>query len=156
MREEQPDVLEMLIKHELALKQLYEVFAAAFMNRQDFWQTLAADEQGHAHRLGKLRSEPTIDNWLLHDSGLKLQAITSSIGYVESQIVRAREGRLSLLQALSIAKDLEDALIEKQFSRLGDSVCVEIRSILMDLAAETEGHRKALAEALDTEKQLRS
>lgn len=95
---------------------------------------------------------PAVDTWLLRDSGLRLQAIKSSIGYVESQIARAQEGRLSLVQALSIAKDLEHALIEEQFSRLSDSLHVEAGPILAQLAAETEGHRNVLAEALDAER----
>jgi rubrerythrin len=152
MNERGSDFLEMLIRHEAAVGQLYEAFAALFTDRRDFWQALAADERGHADRLGELGSEPAISNWLLHDSGLRPQAIKSSIGYVESQIVRAQEGRLSLMQALAIAKDLEHALIEEQFSRLSDSVHVGASPILMELAAETEGHRSVLADALDAER----
>ena len=80
MREDEPDVLEMLIRHELAIKQLYEIFAAMFTNRQDFWQSLAGDEQKHADWLGRLRSESITDKRLLYDSRLKPQAIKSSIG----------------------------------------------------------------------------
>ncbi len=152
MKEDEPDVLEMLIRHELAIKHLYEVFAAMFKNRQEFWQSLAGDEQRHANRLGALRSESTLDKWLLHNSRFKPNAIKSSIGYVERQVVRAQEGKFSLLQALSIARDLESALLEKQFSNLSNSTSERIRSIFMDLAAETERHRKAVVEAIDTEK----
>jgi hypothetical protein len=44
MRNDESDVLELLIRHELVIKQLYEIFAATFANRQDFWQSLAGDE----------------------------------------------------------------------------------------------------------------
>lgn len=156
MREDSPDVLEMLIRHELAIKQLYEIFATLFTKRQDFWQSLAKDEQRHADLLGTLRSEPTLDTWLLHDSRLRPQAITSSIKYVESQIVRAEVGNLSVLQALAIARDLENALIEKQFSKLSESVSKEVRAILEDIATETERHRKSVGVAMNTEKQQSS
>ena len=156
MKEVEPDVLEMLIGHELVIKQLYEVFAATFKHRQEFWQNLARDEQGHADRLASLRSESTVNRWLLHESRLKPNAIKSSIGYVERQVARAREGNFSLLQALSIARDLEDALLEKHFSKLSDSTSERFRSILMDLAAETERHRKVLVEAIETEKRQSS
>jgi hypothetical protein len=52
-----------------------------------------------------------MDKWLSQSSRIKPQAIKSSIGYVESQIVRAQKDSLSLVQALSIAKDLENALL---------------------------------------------
>jgi hypothetical protein len=88
----------------------------------------------------------------VYDSRLKLQAIKSSIGYVESQIVGAHEGRFSLVQALSIARDLENALLEKHFSRVHAMVPDEVGSMLMDLAADTERHRNEITEALNREK----
>ncbi len=91
--------------------------------------------------------------WL--DSGLRPQAVKSSVAYVESQRARAEEGGLGLLQALAIARDLENALIENEFSKLSGPVNVEIGSVLEDLAAETERHRKTLAEALESERRLR-
>ncbi len=92
----------------------------------------------------------------MRDSQWKHQAIKTSIGYVEKQISRAREGEFSLLQALSIARDLGSALLERQFCRPRDWAPKEIRLVLMDLAAETGGHRKALVEAIDAEKRRSS
>jgi len=152
MKDDEPDVLEMLARHELALKQLYDLFAAQFAHRQDFWQGLARDEQRHADALGTLRSDPAAIAWLAKDSGLKPQAIKSSIGYVESQIARARGGTLNPLQALAIARDLESALIEKQFSRLSGSAPAEIRKVVTVLATETERHHKGIVDAIHAEK----
>jgi hypothetical protein len=41
---DEPDVLELLIRHELVIKQLYEIFASMSENRREFWQSLAVDE----------------------------------------------------------------------------------------------------------------
>ena len=155
MTDEEPHFLELLIEHESVVGRLYEVFASLYPDRERFWRSLAAAEQMHAEKLGELGSEPSLGRWLSHESGLRPQAIKSSIGYVESQIERAQEGRLSSLQALSIAKDLENALIEEQFSRMGDSVHLKASPILRQLAAETEAHRKTLADALEAEKRWR-
>jgi hypothetical protein len=100
-----------------------------------------------------LRSEPSINTLFLHDSQIKPQAIVLSIRYVESQTERAQKGNFNLLQALSIAKDLESALLEKQFSKLSDFASKEMRAILVNIAAETERHRSAIVEVLDAEKQ---
>lgn len=152
MTTDAPDVLELLIDHELSIKRLYEAFVAAFNDLRGFWQTLAGDEQGHADRLEKLRTEPTLNLWLTHEGRLKPPAIKSSIEYVQSQTTRAQGGGLSLLQALAIARDLESALIERQFLAPSEPVCAEIRSTLMELTAETERHRQVVADALETEK----
>ncbi|MCE5254806.1 MAG: hypothetical protein LLG45_11485, partial [Actinomycetia bacterium] len=103
-----------------------------------------------------LGSDPTINGWLLRESGLRLQVVRSSIGYIDSQKERAREGRLNLLQALSIAGDLETALIEEQFSRMSGSSHVAATPILTELAVETERHRRILSEAVEAERRALS
>ncbi|MBN1319226.1 MAG: hypothetical protein JXA87_00150 [Thermoleophilia bacterium] len=149
---EEPDILGALIDHELAIKRLYETFAAMSVDRQDFWQTLARDEQRHADQLAGLRSEESVAGWLLRDGGVRIQSIRSSIAYVESQIERAQGDGVSAILALTIAGDLEDALIEEQLSRIGTSGCAVLGTVLERLATETEQHRKTLLAALEIER----
>jgi rubrerythrin len=92
----------------------------------------------------------------LHEKGLRPQAVRSSLTYVESQRVRAEEGGIGLLQALAIARDLENALIESQFSKLADPANDDIRMVMTELSTETERHRGTLAEALEAERRSRS
>ncbi len=148
MRKDEPELLEMLVRHESVVKELYEIFSTMFKDSQSLWKSLAADEQKHVEWLETLRSESTIGG-LLQGSQLKPQAITMSIRYVESQLARAREGKLSLLQAFSIARDLENAAVERVFSKLAGSAPEKIRSVLIDLSAETEKHRRTIIEALE-------
>ena len=59
MDQQEPDILELLIEHELALKRLYEAFALDFADRRDLWLSLARDEQGHAlvaEEIGRLKA----------------------------------------------------------------------------------------------------
>ena len=153
MKEDELNILELLIRNELAIRQLYERYASLFVNNKDFWKRLADDEQRHADALGTLRTESHINKLLLQEGQIKPQAIKLSIGYIESQAERAQKDNINLLQALSIAKDLESALLEKQFSKLSDLASKEMKAILMDLAIETERHRGAIVEALNAEKQ---
>lgn len=142
------DILELLIRHELALKELYGIFAAAFPGHQDLWNRMVADEQKHADLLGTLRGDRALDKWSLPGSPLKPQAIKASLGYVESQIIKAREGKFTVMQALSVARDLENALLEKQIAKLGESPSGGIQSVARVLVAETTDHRNALIEAI--------
>jgi len=152
MKEDELTILELLIRHELAIKQLYEIYATTFTDWQTLWQRLAEDEQRHADVLGMLRTESNIDNLLIHEGKIKPQAIKLSISYVEGQAERAQKDNINMLQALSIAKDLESALLEKQFSRLSDFTSKDVKIILMNLAAETGRHRDAIVEALNAQK----
>jgi len=156
MTENVPDVLDLLIRNELAIKRLYEAFAALFPERQSFWRRIAGDEARHAHWLETLQGQPAFRRWFLSGSRLRPQAIEASIGYVGAQTEKARLGGFTLLEALSVSTDLEAALLEKQFTKMRGSAPPQIRSILTDLETETGQHQQTLAEALDAEKrQLR-
>jgi rubrerythrin len=146
------DVLALLIEHELAIKRLYEVFAVVLPDRRNLWESLVRDEQGHADRLERLRPQSSEVGRLWLDSGLRPQAVRSSITYVESQRARAEQRGLRSVQALSIARDLESALIENEFSKLAGPVNQEIRSVIDAIAVETDRHRRSLEEVLEAER----
>ncbi len=149
MIEPMPDVLQLLVQHEVAIKQLYEAFAATFAHRREFWQGLAADEQRHADSLGTLRLAAATKQLL---ERIRPQAIKSSIAYVESQAIKARARLLTLLQALALARDFETALLEKQFAVLIGAASKEVGAVITGLVAETEQHRKAILEAIAGER----
>lgn len=146
------DVLDMLIRHELAMKRLYELFSETFESHREFWQRIAADEQRHADLIGELQST------LFHEKGLHPfvrltpQGVTTSIGYIEEQITRAHKGGFSLLQALSVARDIESALLERQFSRMQGAGMKELGPVLKTLVIETERHFGEITQALNAER----
>lgn len=146
------DFLQALILHESTFGTLYGVFSEIFPARAQFWRALAVEEQRHAEMLGELGSDPAINHWLLDESGLRSRALVSSIEYVESQIDRARKGDFTLLQALSVARDLESALIEEQFARMVQSPHIVATPVLMELANQTEWHLRLLTDALEAER----
>jgi hypothetical protein len=146
------DLVELLVKHELALGALYEGFAEALAGHKQLWRTLAADEHGHAEMVETLRGDPAVNRWLLHGTGVKPFAVKSSIDYMDNIAARARAGGLSSLQALSIAKDMETSLIEEQFSKMSPALSEEVASLIAELVADTERHRRTIVEALEVER----
>lgn len=154
MREGGLDVLGLLIKHELALKELYEIFATMLKNHEGFWQNLAADEKRHAEWIVELQSNPITGKW--YDSQFTPQAIETSIGYVKKQTAKAKAINFSSLEALSIARDLESALLERHFYNLTKSAPRETWSVLVKLTDETERHLKIVVQELASEKQKSS
>lgn len=146
---DEADLMNLLVEHELALARLYEACGDVFRDQRALWQGLAAEERGHADTLQHLRSDPDVARWLLHDSGLKPPAVRSSITYTDAQLQRVQEGGVGALRALSIAKDLEDALVEKRFARLDPGACTRSAPVLEAFLADIERHRSALAEAIE-------
>ncbi len=148
MADRDADLLDLLAAHESAIKRLYEAFARRFPERAGLWRGIAAEEQRHADWLSGLRdtATPAARSWLA--SRFKAQAIRLSTAYVEERTAAAGSGALDLRGALSVSRDLENALLERQFSRLDEAVPAALRPVLRDLAAETDGHRRAFDAAL--------
>lgn len=148
---ESGDIMQMLIKHELTMKRLYEVFAGTFPRHKDLWSGLAADEQRHADVLKKVMYEPGIDEWVFQENRLTPQSIKFSDSFIEKQIDKAESGTLSAKQALDIARDLEGALVEKQFLRIGNLSSEELRDALIPVSLDTQRHFDMVEEALAAE-----
>ncbi len=153
MSENEQDVLALMIRHELALKRLYEVLAGTFKKNEQFWQDLAGEEGKHAQWLAKLKTYPKVSQWLQHNIKVKPQAIRMSTEYVEDQIEKAGHKSFSVLQALSIVRDIESALLERQFFKLKDTAPKELSNVMNRLAQETERHLKTVTEKFFMEKQ---
>lgn len=149
---DESDLMGLLAGHELALARLYEVCSDVFPDKRDLWRGLAMEERGHAETLERLRSDPDVVRWSLHDSNLKPQAVRSSTAYVDTQLRRVQEGSVGALRALSIAKDLEDALVEKQFAKLDPTAFPRSAPVLEAFIADIQRHRSTIAEAIEMER----
>jgi len=149
MQENEANSLELMIEHEEAIRKIYERFAELFADQRALWGEMAKEELRHADCLRGLWASEPIRRWFQITPEFKRLAIQGSIDYVEAQRKRAERGELDLLEALSIAKDLEEALIEKQFVRLNISGPEEVKKVVRELVADTHRHRKRIAESLD-------
>jgi hypothetical protein len=152
MTGDEPDIVDLMMQHELAIGRLYAGFAAEFSHEQDLWEALTRDEQAHADKLGVLRRDPFVNRWLSHQSGIKPQAVRSSIAYVDELEARARAGKFNLVGALSAARDLETALIELEFSKIDPTISADAGEVLQDLHEETRRHLAAVTSALEIER----
>lgn len=76
---EEKNSLDLLIRHEMALKRLYELFAEVFTEDRAFWEEIAMEEQKHADCFQGLSSKEALRKWFMNDGRLKQLAIERSI-----------------------------------------------------------------------------
>jgi hypothetical protein len=152
LKEDARGVVQMLADHELALKELYQTYATALPSLKDLWLKLAEDEQRHADWLDSLGSGAGGANGPGPGSWPRPAAIETSLKYVRGQIVRARQAQVTLLIALSVAKDLESALLEKEFFKVAQGASPEVRAVLGRLITATETHWQTVTDALNAAK----
>ncbi|MHB8907421.1 MAG: hypothetical protein ACYDAA_00895 [Syntrophales bacterium] len=144
--------LDLLIRHETAIGHLYELFAEVLPEQRTFWEEMKEEERKHADFLQELSHKEPLKKWFMNNGRFKTLAIEGSIEYIERQLERVKKAGIGMLEALSIANDLEEALIEKQFISLNISGPEEIRNVMKGLVADTQRHRKTIAEKLKLHK----
>ena len=134
------ELLELLADHEAAIGRLYRAYSERFGEHREFWLRLAREEQDHASWIRSLF--PLVQEGTLGVVAGRFlpAAIRSSLDYVEQRIADASDGDLALVTAVSVATDLEDAMIEKRFFEVIDADSPELRRVLARLAASTREH----------------
>ena len=138
--------LELMAEHEKVISRLYQEYARKFPKYQDFWSKLASEEIEHARWISRLHAQ--VKDGLLHfnEGRFKEAAIKTSLEYVKSKITEAQKENISAKKALSVARDLENGLIEKKYFEIFAFDCREIKQVFLDLAAATRKHYHRIEE----------
>ena len=135
-------LIELLARNETVLSQLYRTYAKRFPAQEAFWNRLTEDELRHAdwvHALGLQAAEGAV---AFKSRRYTEKTLRGFIAYIKELIPRAEYH--TLVQCLSLALDIEKALIEKKFFVVfaGDSPA--FARLLKRLAAATGKHIEAV------------
>lgn len=135
------EIIDLLAENELGLKQLYEFYAKTFPKEAVFWLDIANDEKEHAMALLSLK-ERVDDIYVYFDEKrFTPEAIQSTKDYIDERIKYVIENKIDLLTALSVARDLENSLIERNYFKVFETDVPEIKNVLKKLEKETLEHR---------------
>jgi hypothetical protein len=144
MRTSEMSVLELWIRHELAVKRLYEVFAIMFEKHEEFWDKLAKQEQSHAENLSRFRTRQSMESWLLSEMQLTPELILKATEYVEEKRELATKRQVNATQAFSLAENIEKFLVDGVFSKIRGTPPPGVRAVLETLMEETKIHLASL------------
>ena len=146
-------VVELLAQNEEAISRLYEAYSQRFPDYQDFWSGLAGDEENHAIWLRSLALRAGA-GWLEFKEGrFNTAAIQTFSQYLDEELAKAQEPDLPLINALTTAKYIEEALIERNYFEVFEGDSFEAKRTLARLADETERHVGIVEKAWEKEKQ---
>ena len=138
------EILGALKDHELALAELYEVYADNFPEYKDFWTRFSSEEVQHADWINTLQTkfEESTEDFVVER--FPIGAVENSTKYVKKQADTARQSDMPLINALSTAVHLEQALIEKKYFEVFEGDSVKTKHILSLLAQSTQKHYEKL------------
>ena len=140
-----PDkILYAMKEHELAIAELYKVYAEKFPEYKDFWSKFSSEEIQHADYINSLQTVVEESNEDFVIERFKIGAIENSTKYIKNLADTARQSDISLVNALSTAVYLEQALIEKNYFEVFESDSKQTKHILSLLAEDTRKHYEKL------------
>ena len=140
-----PDkILEAMKEHELALAELYEVYADKFPEYKDFWTKFSREEYQHADWINTIqtRVEESTEDFVVER--FPIGAVEHSTEYVKKLANTSRHQDMLLINALSTAVHLEQALIEKKYFEVFEGDSAKIKKTLSLLAQSTQKHYEKL------------
>ena len=117
LKDNQIKILMLVHELEKTLGEIYGLFAEKFPEYNTLWQTLIQDELSHAEAVRKLYQLTYERKSAFHEGILKVEGVQSIIDYVKGVCEAAKLGKLTALQALKTAHDIEKSLIERNIFR---------------------------------------
>jgi hypothetical protein len=132
--------LDLLKEHELAIGRLYAAYARRFPRDREFWLGLSQEERQHAEWVESLRVRVDEDRSALAANRFPTGTIELSLAYVSRLIESADAPSLTRANALSIALDLERALLEHKYFEVFRSGNPQIERTLQLLRQCTQSH----------------
>jgi rubrerythrin len=143
-------IIDLLIRHEEEIGNLYKACAVKFPDSAGFWQTLVIEEQAHADVLRQLEKQLVTQKVFLNDRKFNVTGVQTAIDHVNRQKQMVEEGSLTLLQIMSIALDIEQAIIDRNFFEVFDTDSPSMKREFADLRTHTVEHVRRISTKLDT------
>ncbi len=141
--------LDMMMKLELAMADLYRACSEVFLVHREFWTEMHAAENKHAAHLKRVKA------MLAERPGrfelgrpFKLGAIQTIIGGIRWDMERLRNRELGLRNMLYISRDLEKSMLESSYWEIIKSDDPQFLSHVAEIVEETHGHHQSLEEKI--------
>jgi hypothetical protein len=142
-----------LMENETALGRLYELFGQTFPQDAELWVSLARDEYRHSVWIRQACEAVTPEQRQQSLLSIRVPAVEKMIQYVGSIAERCRRGELTRLNALALARDLENSLLESRLLGTLSSGAARLVLLQKSLVESTTEHRQRIVDALDRVRQ---
>jgi len=151
---QQIETLGLMAAHEWAIAELYEEYAARFAEHATFFRELAAEEKEHARLIVSFADDVRCHAVQVNPDRLSSIRILESLDNVlrRRKDAQSQQGP-SLVNALSVCADLENAMIERRYFDVIQGDGPKLAKLLRALETDSEAHRDKVRQALASAQQ---
>jgi len=143
----QDKIIDLMLKQETLLANLYQIFAKKFPVYEKLWHKLAREEKKHAGWIEQLHTASEKKVVLFNEGRVKPPHLETFVLNIEKKIKQAEADGFTARQALVCTIELERSLIEKEVFLHFVGITEKARNVMSFLAKETKEHQE-LAENL--------
>jgi hypothetical protein len=141
-------LLDLLKQIELSIAQLYTAFAAAFPEDALLWDDLRAEEIVHANRAAALKAMVVENRDAFAPDRFNPAVLKTYLSGLADNARRLKNNEIGRRQALVIARDFENTLVEGSFFRVVKSTLPEFEKLAEQIELETKVHKHKLDDYL--------
>ncbi|MBU2044154.1 MAG: hypothetical protein KJ619_02855 [Candidatus Omnitrophica bacterium] len=139
----------LLVKNEEAVSELYKIMARKFPFKREFFMALSQEELIHASWISNFYPEFENGSLKFNQDKLSQEIIQKHIDKVEAAVREFKAKKLSLVDALSVALDIEMTLAEANFFEIKQSDPQTIQGLLQSLKDAFILHSSRIKEELE-------
>jgi hypothetical protein len=136
--EDRKKLIPLLIEHEIALRTLYRKYAKQFPELQQFWTKLSNEEQEHSQMLQSLKRKAPLKAPEKR-MNINIKSVETALMFCRNEITGADRVE-NVKEALAIAKNAENTIIERKFFEIFHEYPTEIEKVFRKIEESTQEH----------------
>lgn len=136
------DVLDHMEQNETTIAEFYHACGEAFAGHREFWSGIEEQELKHAGYIQRMKA--IIGKKPEHfEKGrpFNIMAARTIISGVQNNTAKLRSGQLQMINALAIARDNEQAIMESRYNEVVKTEDVEYLTLVKEIVEDTAGHK---------------
>ncbi len=133
---------ELIAQHELAIADIYRLFARMFPSAGTFWNELVKDELEHKALVGSIEEHVKRGEWAFKRPDFRTSSIVESMDFIALKKRNLQKSGMNMRQALQLALDFESGMVEAKFFDVLDGDSPRMMDVMQSLAAYSRIHRK--------------
>lgn len=132
-------IMRLFEENELNISRLYALYAEKNPSKESFWSGLSREEIEHAAQIRN--GEEELGNWeMIEENKFTRGVVRHVMDFVLDEIERAKNGKISHIEALHVALRVERSMLEKKCFDMFIPTDVTIKNLLKKMNRETERH----------------
>lgn len=152
LKDYQEKIIELLGQLELDMSHLYKLFADKFPKYKDLWLMMSQQEIIHAAHVKKLHSFVQENRIIFDEKMTKTYTVKTVLEVIKDLHTKAETDKLTLMNALSISRDIKESIIEKKFYDYFTGIDPESKMLINKIKEDTFEHHSKLKNAWEEER----